>query len=71
MTNRGKSILSKGKMDVNTVSGIMQAEAVNQDAQSSFLSTGVKAVCLIVIILSLVIIINLTTIMCWETFILG
>ena len=49
MTNRGKSILSKGKMDVNTVSGIMQAEAVNQDAQSSFLLTGVKAVCLIVI----------------------
>ena len=71
MTNRGKSILSKGKMDVNTVSGIMQAEAVNQDAQNSFLLTGVKAVCLIVIILSLVIIINLTTIMCWETFILG
>ena len=41
MTNRGKSILSKGKMDVNTVSGIMQAEAVNHDAQSSFLLTGV------------------------------
>ena len=41
MTNRGKSILNNGKMDVNTVSGIMQAEAVNQDAQSSLLLTGI------------------------------
>ena len=41
MMNRGKSKLNNEKIDVNTVSGIMQAEAVNEDVQSRFFLTGV------------------------------